>query len=436
MNLRIRGAFTLLTVCLLAVGCSSSKTASTPAADVGEEDTATDEDVAVTADAADAKVGDTIPPKDIITKDGVVTPDVPVGKDSTDPVDVAPDATKKLPLPACAAGDCAKCKTDCPAAAQCSPDKKTTYFNDCDAICTLNLEAGLDATWTAGACPACDKCTAADKPATGWGTDPAAGWCVKMNDGSQKTVSMECESKCMTNVKSVAKGACVAKCSQPVGAGGAGCSGSYQPVCATQDSKTYGNTCKMQACDVDGCYPAGETAKTAKCAPKAMTKECDGECYDATKNASCPSTCNPVCAITKTGAGQSFRSACIATAAGAKVANCDGVSATKADICAASVLYNNRGCCEDVDYATVKPVCGVQKTTDSEAWVTFRNQSEYNCLTAGQTGWTVKYASPCVCNCPDTGDAVCGSDKLTYTNDCQAKCYNGPNFVTTAGACP
>lgn len=457
MNMRIHCKFVLLVACGLATGCLGSPTAtSSTTQDVQEaEDTATPADVPPSGDAPVA--ADTVAAKDVAPdvaapKDTTVTPDVatpadvvqpadvPVAKDTAvtpdvvQPADVAADAGKPLPLPACAQGNCANCKTTCPNAAVCSPDKQT-YYNDCDAICTLKLDKALDSTWTLQACPSCGQCSFADKPEPGFGTDPTAGYCATLASGAKVTVSMECEAKCLEGFVSVAPGACKSKCSQPTATGGAGCNFTkYLPVCAKEDGKTYASVCTMNACDVAGCYPIGSTTKSAGCVAKAMTKECDGECFDAAKTPSCTGGCDPVCAITKAGKGQPFRNACLAKAAGAAVASCDGISATAADVCSAQ-LYKGKGCCEDVDYAVLKPICAAQTVNGVESWITFRSASEYACLTAGQTGWTQQYQGPCICKCPNTSVPVCGEDGLTYMNDCQAKCYNPGTFTTKPGAC-
>ena len=191
----------------------------------------------------------------------------------------------------------------------------------------------------------------------------------------------------------------------------------------------------------------GGTAKSAQCTPGKMEVECGGECYDSKKwndpssKDKCPNGCNPVCAvISGKGAGKArtYRNGCIAKGSGASVLGCDGVSATAKDKCSAELYQpvTNGSCCPDVDYSIVKQVCASKGTGSTATWFTFRNQSEFDCLTAGEKGkWTFQYLGPCVCDCPQTSKPVCGDDGLTYQNGCQAKCYNGEKFGWKDGAC-
>lgn len=218
----------------------------------------------------------------------------------------------------------------------------------------------------------------------------------------------------------------------------------YQPVCAKEDGKTYSSTCALQNCDKSGCFALGSTSKSSTCVPGAMTTECDGECFadaikvsDTAKN--CPQECSAVCGITKLGKGQSFRNECLAQSAGAKVGDCTGIAATAKDLCSAK-YFKSKPCCANVDYgaAAIKPICASRPADTPGAkdiWITFRNAAEFNCLTAGDKKWGLQYVGPCICECSDAAQPVCGADGLTYTNGCQAKCYKGEAFDYKPGPC-
>ncbi len=413
--------------------------------------------------------------------------------DATVDPDAAPDATvdaetasggsdvaaetgppkPKLPLPDCAGGAGGNCLTACPEGKLCVDG--TTYFNDCEAIFKLKAfdwPAGYETKIKKGACPDCKDCANVEvkcnlqngtnkctlyqpgKPAEesvkscSKNADCVGSFegCATLKSGAKVAVELPCQAKCMdltTTETPYVAGKCKSGCSQPPPNGGGCPMNVYQPVCAKEDGKTYATPCALKNCDKQGCYGLGLSQKSDTCEPDKLTKECDGECFaEASKvsasAANCPKDCNPVCGILPTGKGQSYRNACLATNANAKVADCKGISATPKDKCSAAELYQGKGCCADVDYVPVNPVCASKpaaKTGDPDVWITFRSQAEYKCLTAGDNSWVPQYSGPCICNCPNTYAPVCGDDGLTYVNKCQAECYNGPSFNVKSGPC-
>lgn len=430
--------------------------------------TGPDGDSAVTPDGTDTGDG---------TGTTDATGDAPTDPDSKTPgSDAASDADAvvkpKLPLPDCAQGNCLNClnPAKCPVQQICVDG--TTFANDCDAICKLQAFEGLDKvakTLLPKACPDCEACATTftkcntqtlkcAKCDNGKCTDGAKDCkanadcanafeaCATLKTGAKVTINLPCMATCMdVDPKiNVSNGACKSTCSQPAPNGGNCPMDAYQPVCAKEDGKSYATTCAMNHCDLAGCFGLGETAKSASCTANAMTKECEGECFaDAIKVSetakNCPKDCAPVCGITKIGKGQSYRNQCLAENAGAKVGDCTGISTTATDQCSAG-YFKAKPCCPDVKYgpADIKQVCASRqsdKPDTKDTWVTFRNAAEFKCLTAGDGKWTQQYLGPCICDCSDVAQPVCGADGLTYTNACQAKCYNGDSFDTKNGPC-
>lgn len=424
----------------------------------GETPTTTDGGGTTTKDgdspAGDANMADGAPTK----ADGSVVGADGSGDDGAGSPDIP--QKKQLPLPSCAftCGDCAKC-TD---TVMCVDGK--TYTNDCYAICDLQ-----DFDWPSnhklyqGKCPECPSCGAGDKP----GDKPL--FCAKTKAGPWIPVMLECELNCVEfpddadkceggkcgvtgttcktdfecNKKYIQAGGCEkqnacmqAPASCPVK--------KFLPVCA-DDGHSYQNTCAMDNCDLKGCYPLGEEAKSGGCKAGELKILCEGECYDSTKWKACASDqdCQPVCGIHKDGKGISYRNKCIANFEGASVGSCDGISATPSDKCAAQLYADandgkGRGCC-DIDYTIVKPVCASRLGADNKStWYTFRSNGEFDCLTAGASEkgkWNFQYQGPCICQCPDVSKPVCGADGQTYQSACQATCYNGANFTYKDGTC-
>lgn len=414
--------------------------------------------------AVDAVIEDTETPDTVADAEA----DTPAPQDTETPDTAADTAAQdvppkpKLPLPDCAQGSPSNCLNfdKCPKNPICIDG--TTYANDCEAIVKLNSFEGLDPFLNKllkGACPECAACgsesikcntqtklcalctggTCKDTTTQCQKTTDCGSltWCATLNNGAKVEVNLPCKAKCLDlDTKfspNPSVGACKSMCSQPPPKG-AGCPmNSYQPVCAKEDGKTYANACALQNCDLQGCYAVGSAGKTDLCAPKAMTVECEGECFaEASKvtpeAANCPKDCNPVCGVTALGVGRSFRNQCLAVNAGAKVGDCTGMQNRPWDKCSAE-LYKGKGCCADVDYSYlgIKPVCGsrlADKAGDPDTWVTFRNMAEYKCLTAGDNKWTLQYMEPCKGNCPLTGTKVCGDDGNPYENACVAEYWN------------
>ncbi len=358
-----------------------------------------------------------------------VADDASDGTVGTDASAGAGPPPKKLPLPDCAK-NCAEC-AKCDDATMCVAGK--TYNNDCEAICALQaFEWPTGYEPSQGKCPDCAKC----KP-----DEPKEQWCGTLKNGAKVTFNAKCETECADLATdggvNPTKGPCKSACSKAPPDGG-GCSNTdWQPVCAKQDGNTYQTKCAMDFCNLQGCFPVGKTAASEQCAAGKMSVECPGECYDSQKWGACQNECKPVCAMAKTGKGQSFRNGCIANAEQAKVLSCEGVSATSKDKCSAELYVDNsKGCCPNVDYAVVKQICASKGDGASAVWMTFRNQSEFDCLVgADKALWTFQYQGPCICNCPQTEKLVCGDDGLTYQNACQAKCYNGDKFSWKDGPC-
>ncbi len=364
----------------------------------------------------------------------------------------------KLPLPECALS-CDQC-AKCPDAQMCVG--KTTYANDCFAVCDLQaFDWPKGYKPVQGKCPDCEFCSAGDKP----GATPK--FCAKTKSGPWVPVWMECELGCVElpddkdsceggkckkggvtcktdfecNKKYVIAGGCAKQnaCMQPPSS----CPvAKFQPVCAS-DGESYQTTCAMNNCGLKGCYPLESDTKSAGCDGK-LTKLCDGECYDETKWKGCENdkACKPVCGIHKDGKGISYRNGCIANLEGASVADCEGIvvqnGKCSAQLYAGANDGKGRGCC-DIDYSIKKPVCASRTDKDGKAtWYTFRSNGEFDCLTSApdeKKNWTFQYLGPCVCQCPDALKAVCGADGQTYQNACQAECYNGKDFQYKPGEC-
>lgn len=191
------------------------------------------------------------------------------------------------------------------------------------------------------------------------------------------------------------------------------CSANYSPVCGT-DGKTYGNQC---------------TLDKVSCRDPTIRKDFNGEC--GTPQRPCPDVCpevySPVCGTD----GNTYDNDCAL-----KAASCQKPS----------IILRNSGPCDEQQTAKPRcpvscsrlyePVCGSDGVTyDNQCFlnrVMCRNPSVTK-VADGQCGPAQggSSSSKCIQECPFTYAPLCGSDKVTYSNDCtfrNAACQD-PNLT-------
>ncbi|MCB9663244.1 MAG: hypothetical protein H6732_03960 [Alphaproteobacteria bacterium] len=222
-----------------------------------------------------------------------------------------------------------------------------------DSICTAETECHSDPS-----CPECDVC---------WGTCEVCPVNIQPVCGADGvTYGSEClATRARTRV--VSQGACPA---------GGVCPAVYDPVCGV-DGKTYGNTCEAKSAGVDvsyegpcleGCYGHGDcdkdeicTAET-ECGSDPGCPECD-ICWGTCET--CPVNVWPVCGAD----GITYGSECLATRAGTRVVHqgpC-GVACRADAHCDVGSICRSGTCVVGACPKVYRPVCGADRVTYGNA---------------------------------------------------------------------
>ncbi|CAG4983451.1 unnamed protein product [Colias eurytheme] len=254
------------------------------------------------------------------------------------------------------------------------------------------------------------------------------------------------------------------------------CNKIYQPICGS-DNQTYGNECLLKCANdeskegnpIIGAYP-GECKEEDSCAcsedskpvcgsdkttysnecflkcasdkkkneEAPITMEYEGECKKEEDPCVCTKIYLPVCGSDNT----TYNNECLL-----KCASNENVKNGKSDI---TLAYQGQ-CKEKEEDSCVCPfiyqrVCGSDKTT-------YNNKCLLKCVSNkniknGKPPITIDYDGPCKeenkdndqdsCICSFINQPVCGSDKVTYNNECLLKCANDVNIkneqppITTA----
>jgi hypothetical protein len=272
----------------------------------------------------------------------------------------------------------------------------TTYDNACYAGCQ-----GVDLApenLKAGECSCAMTCE-------DWELEPSE-WC----SADCVNYTSLCALKCAGVTQGYTPGTCDAYCGTCET-----CWGVFlDPVCGT-DNQTHSSLCELQNAEclvgpAELSYP-GQCVPETQCACTHQPTDVPvcGERQDAGWDYS---TLNGMLHVT----WQTYANQCVASCKGAQV----------------YFQY----VCGECDPSPDAPACG--KNAITKKWEAIRNPCVAESIPAKYSKW---YAGDCV-TCPDTStcdlsvyDPVCGSDGITYINQCELDCAGGGATVAYPGEC-
>lgn len=161
------------------------------------------------------------------------------------------------------------------------------------------------------------------------------------------------------------------------------CTANYDPVCG-KNNKTYSNSCEAHCEDVDVSYKGVCENPDAKTTSNSTAGRDVGSCV-------CPMVWQPVCTKNGKTRGNKCEAKCRGEAI-AKEGECDGKAAAQAD----GLKQKTSLTAESADDSSKLPAAGVP----------MKPPRKPNCV------------------CMQLWAPVCGKDGNTYSNKCEARCYD------------
>ncbi|XP_028168245.1 serine protease inhibitor dipetalogastin-like [Ostrinia furnacalis] len=197
------------------------------------------------------------------------------------------------------------------------------------------------------------------------------------------------------------------------------CPDVLSPVCGS-DGNTYDNDCLLNCATVNNSRLG--IAHSGPCKTEVSIVNNQPEC-------TCPENLSPVCGSD----GVSYDNDCLLNCATVKNSK---LSIAYSGLCKTDVnIVNNQPECTCPE--NLSPVCGSDGTT-------YDNDCLLNCATADNSRLSIAHHGACSvvnqpeCKCESDHKPVCGSDGITYDNDCWLNCatqHNSRLSVAYSGFC-